>query len=665
MKHHELTEIRDQLPAYLDGTLDEVTAARVRQCIESSTVCRQEVEALEALTRDLQGLGDALVSNAPVIDLVDSVMHGIALVKGDETVLAPLAGVDSADVLEALADQPSVQERLAADSPFREEVDTLRGLHAELNALGEAWCEAAPEVDLVDAVMGRVAAYKQEAEAGIDPVVQSELDAFMEDALDTEGMLRLEQVARANPVVSAEFEALRAMKTDLEALGDAIAPGTSEIDLVDSVLRRVEHKPAAVVPFRSHRKPAARRPAPVWRWVGVAAAAVVLVVLGMALRPVLFTGMDSGRQQTAEHPNTVPESPAAPDGSVEDPSSGTGQDGLELARVLPKPLLLDPEPHGPRETSRTKARTLQEVLNERRNALLKDMDSLDKLGQWASLAPEEARELLEQTGLSPEAILGAAQFLPEEEAAAVLRAAVDANPEDPYLRFALAQNTPDVEEAQDQTAKWQELDEANALPAYMGAELYFEAGDAESAVAVLEGAGAQEAASSYALDSARYQEEALVASGMDADVARLLVASTAGNREYGNLTQLGQDLLRYGNEYEAAGDLETAQMIYGAVENMGVQLATGASLVNEQMAGLTVESAALQAILGIAEVLQQPETILLLQDAIVGVSDMILSMTSFMESYDSQLQQDGVADALSLADEVMAGNELGLFKLFW
>lgn len=86
---------------------------------------------------------------------------------------------------------------------------------------------------------------------------------------------------------------------------------------------------------------------------------------------------------------------------------------------------------------------------------------------------------------------------------------------------------------------WAELDPENSLPHIMEANMHFALGHPDSALNALTRAAAYGSASSYSLEDAHEREEALVANGMDRDVARMLIASAWGVDEYTQMTSFG------------------------------------------------------------------------------------------------------------------------------
>lgn len=243
----------------------------------------------------------------------------------------------------------------------------------------------------------------------------------------------------------------------------------------------------------------------------------------------------------------------------------------------------------------------EEILKE--NALA-NAGKLMRMGIWASLTPEEARELLKKSGLSPMAILGAVQFLPPEEAKAILEAAIANNPEDAYLRFAMVntlKNMKDIDynELGAHLSAWTNSDPSNVLPYYMEADIYLRNGEVESALNCIKEAKNVQGYNSYAMLTAQAYKEALIAKGLNPELAQLLASASLGLRETESLEEIAKNLLEYGRYYEEIGDYTTALMIYEALRDLGVNVDLSSNLLQERLAGIKYAQEALYALIRI------------------------------------------------------------------
>ncbi|MCX8064942.1 MAG: hypothetical protein N3G21_07190 [Candidatus Hydrogenedentes bacterium] len=243
----------------------------------------------------------------------------------------------------------------------------------------------------------------------------------------------------------------------------------------------------------------------------------------------------------------------------------------------------------------------EDILKE--NAL-SNAGKLMRMGVWASLTPEEARELLKKSGLSPVAILGAVQFLPPEEAKAILEAAIANNPEDAYLRFAMVNTLRsmgyvDYNELNAHLYAWTNSDPSNILPYYIEADIYLRNGEVELALNCVKEASSIRGYNSYAMLTAQAYKEALIAKGVDPELAQLLASASLGIRETQTLEDIARNLLDYGKYYEGIGDYSTALMIYEALRDLGINVDMSSALLQERLAGLKYAQEAVYALIRI------------------------------------------------------------------
>ena len=323
--------------------------------------------------------------------------------------------------------------------------------------------------------------------------------------------------------------------------------------------------------------------------------------------------------------------------------------------------------HEPRR-ARYESPTLQSVLNAQRRAMMNNAEALLSLAEWAQLSEEEARALLETLDWTTDAVLGAAQFLPPEEAVAVLQAAIAANPEDPYLRYALARNLQELDQldaGREQLAAWSQLDPENGLPQYMDANLLFQQGRAEEALAMLSAANAQNLASVYTSESALHHRDALIGNGMDPEVASLIAASYAGTNEYASLVSLSEQLLAYGKQYQALGDFASAEAIYLAVQQMGVQLDQNAIYANVRLAGTDVQMDAVNALMGLYQIFETPEARYLLQTAYTGLTHSLGEITNVFTDY-AQLFAELTEDQIyALTQQILREGDASVYPNYF
>lgn len=470
-----------------------------------------------------------------------------------------------------------------------------------------------------------------------------------------------------------EFAELELLASDLEVIGERVVAADERVlDLVSPVMAAVSRgreNPRIVA--LDERRSAWRRVAP-WVTAPLAAAATLLIIWAsgyqLALQPVSTTPV-------AKHEPAKPASKAAPAPvSKPEPDTAAGMGAArgteEMARV--KSHLFDnvflrdvAEGDTPESAFEDLAGlSMDELLNARRDAIV-DPEARDSIAQWASLTLEKARALAGSAAPGSGAAVGAANALPPEEAQPILLAAVEANPEDPYLRYRLGSfysKTPQTQaKASTVLQEAAALDSDNAMARYRLAASYFAQGDLENGLNTLNDAQALERADSYAADSAKYRADALQASGASSDVARALSALTAGNSEYGDLVELSNELLQYGQYYEQNGDPETAELIYSAVQQFGQQVAAGASHSTEQLAGLDIEQSAIEVLSTLVSFIQSPDNVETLTRETERLIEAFSAMGDFLNNLNELFSSSDNSIFDMAMDFILENGDLGLF----
>ena len=442
---------------------------------------------------------------------------------------------------------------------------------------------------------------------------QRAMMASIEGALDPPAQAELERHLEACPACRDEYQWLCAVSADLEAMGDAALERAPQVDIVDDVSRAAER--ARIVPFEQPGQ-AKRRSVPVL-WLGLAAAAAAVLVLwvsGYRLvkpRESVTTPMHVRPPRETTPPKEAPPEPTM----IATPKDfqPTKSEFEEVKRLLPDDFLLRPtdeRPPGEDEPEHADALTVETVLATRRNAIT-DPAARVQLARWASLTEDTARDIIGSVEASREAKVGAASALPPDEAIPVLLVAVAESPDDAYLRYELAKAYEEQEgaskEAAEQRAAASDLDPQNALNQCELASSLLSLGDEEGASASLHAAAALDGAYAYTSEAARHCEQALIASGVDADTARLVAALTAGTQQYVDIVELGDQLLQFGSYYERNGDVEFAQDVYETVDYLGGQVARSATFFWENVAGVDIQRAAIDMFEGIYTTLESAE----------------------------------------------------------
>lgn len=487
--------------------------------------------------------------------------------------------------------------------------------------------------------------------------LHEELVALLEGQLDPTEADRLQARIAASDESRREYAWLKSAYADLDAMGSAFASRVPEIDLTDAVLRAVTRtgQPAVAKPMR---KPAS----PARMWIGLAAAAA-LALAGYAV----FRGIrDADRtanppRQVAEggHPSARPEDPRADADRLRvarqrrdfmkewehtKDASGAAVEPPDMTQTAP-PELANP--------------TLDDIVAARREGMSAD-SGMNRLMQWASLKRDKALELSLSPNATPQVLVGAAESLTGGEAAQILLAVVGQAPGNAHAQFELAKaysETPEVEpEEAAQVPTLHNLDPGNALSYYMEARLRLEQGDIEGALEALRIARTLPEASAYALESALSKAEALIASGMPNDEARLVSALTAGIDQYNFLCDLGKNLIEYGQDFMAEQDYQTAREIFEAVQALGQQVEATSQFSQEQLAGLDVQAAAIDALEALYTAIESPEGIAQLTTQTQDIVANIEKLGAFFTTLDKLFASEGGTDFFNTISELILQN---------
>ncbi|MBI2425973.1 MAG: hypothetical protein HYV27_24325 [Candidatus Hydrogenedentes bacterium] len=619
----------------LTGELTPEERADLDLCLAEAPAPGPEWASLAALDRALDELGSQVAAEAPVVDMEAEVARQLAAYKAGGRALEALSSPDDVTAMayvEGALDELSrvrFENRLSHNPALLRETSAIKQLHDELIAAAAPSLAGIPEIDIVADVL---------AKCGCDSAAITDQSAF------------------------------HALEMELAALGESLTQQHAQVDLVGAVMGQVAARkvakavPTRVAPFpKDAAKPAAVADGAAalrWRW----AAAAAFVVCGLAAWQGWNLVWQSGGS------NSVAVAPEARD--HRDLIARTPDKDLTALHPIPENSLLIGEPaveETPAEPARA-AITLQDALQARRAALLKNPSALEKLTNWMSLTEEEARALLDDLdALSRKALLGALEFLPAEEAIEILEGLIERNPEDPTLRYALLEKMPlDEKNAaayQQHLTAWAELDPDNSLPHIMEANMHFALGHTDSALNALTRAAGYGSATSYALEDAQEREEALVANGMDRDVARLLIASAWGVDEYTQMTSFGQQLLEQGAYYASQGDYATAEEIYNAARQFGVQVTAGAAFINEQAAGVDIQMEAVQALSEIYDILDSAETQALLGQDLQQLMTTFADVSNLLISYNALFETGNLDYVMNIANLVFQFGNVNLDAL--
>ncbi len=577
----------------------------------------------------------------------------MGLCKGNEDALIALLEGEEDDKLLA---------HLATCTACRATLEALHSVDNRLHTLAAVYAQNAPEVDLVDAVLTRLEGVKagERAAASMESIEPADIMAYVDGEMDESVRRQIERAAAADPALRLEIETVRSLHEDLLQAGEAAAGFSPQVNLVDSVMQAVnlaKAPEAKVVPFRArpktpHRNEALVRP---WQWLALAAAACFVFGLWFAADTLLSTpGPSPATRPMAAVPLNPPEQPKLA------PAVHTAIEGENAPAVDGTEGSVDVEgeaaPSGPELAK--KEMSLQDVINERRRMTQTHQGDFAK---WASLTPDEARELLKKGGLKPGDIAALSQALPPEEAAKYLRDAVKQSPNDPYLRYMLAKALADspnaAAEALAQLAEWSQRDPQNSLHQFMEARVRFGQGDNEGALNALTRGSALQRSSAYSLENARSQKDVLAMSGMSSDAAAYVAASTLGSTESADISNMSRSLIQQGRYYESIGDVDTAQQIYRAVEQLGVQLVQSAAVTNEQLAGYDIQMQALDALRQLYELLADPDNLNAIEEVYNSVKDGLGALMQMIGDLDNLLLNMPLNTTLDQVNQILQNGD--------
>ncbi|MBX7257280.1 MAG: hypothetical protein K1Y02_13030 [Candidatus Hydrogenedentes bacterium] len=445
--------------------------------------------------------------------------------------------------------------------------------------------------------------------------IHDEIVAYLEGELTAEQAARVEESLRASDEYRREYEWLSAVYSTLENAGRAFDAKAPQIDLADAVLAevfKIERQPKVVAVPKPGAQPKTQKPwwkraATPFDWGMVAAFAAIALTVGYFLFADQFFGGGNSSNSIAKNGSQTQNATTGPkSGGIAEDSRRKLEQAQEMRKLASSSLSKHASPsksEGVFESTSpppTDGRpTITDIVSARRDAAGGGA-GLAKLVEWATLKREEAQRVIDSPDASPLATVAAADSLSQADEEQVLLTAVGMLPEDPYARFELAKSLSEdpqkTTEAMAQLQAMPDLDQDNALPYYLKAKLLLEQGDAAGALEALAVAQSKRTVSAYTRESAQANVQALIAAGVPEDQAKLLSAVTAGSDQYSYLTDLGKTLIDYGRNYMASQDYETAQELFDAARTLGSQVQDGASFSQEQLAGLDIQSQAIDAL---------------------------------------------------------------------
>lgn len=594
--------------------------------IQMCPSCSKFYNEIQQIQNELESLGLLIKENIPEIDVRENIKNELRKIKNGEIIVREV--IEREDNIPEFAEWYSYIEneldevaryrcelRLENSSHIKQEIQRLSDIHHVIDEIGGAWKGPSLDEDLMPRIMEKIEEYKLSS---------------LEEKKDEE---------------------IEGIEKELYELSHVVSNSIQDIDLTSEIARKTkenlktppdkEKSPKNIVRILSVRKEREDKRHSFMNYVIPIAVAVVLclTVLGIYLNSY-FTQVDNVNQVQV---------------AINELKKTDKQSNNNLYEITQPFYMRDNIPtieeenkqnneKKPGNRNRYAEGLLSNWTKQLKDNALTNAGKLMRMGVWATLTPEEARELLQKSGLSPEAVLGAVQFLPPGEARVVLQAAIDNNPNDAYLRYAMVQTLKKIDNVSDDElyahlTSWSQLDPGNSLPHFIEAELYFQNGEKEKAITCITDAGNTSNYNSYAMITAKAYMEALLAKGVDTETAKLLASASMGLREVQTLEEIAQTLMEYGRTYEEAGDYNTALLIYEALRNLGVKVDMSSALIQEKLAGLRYTQEAVNAMFRLLNTTNSFSDSQSLIDFTQTLSEMMtnynLAMDSFYKLFDT------------------------------
>ncbi|MCA1901151.1 MAG: hypothetical protein LDL53_02850 [Candidatus Hydrogenedens sp.] len=588
--NNDCEKYREQL--YYGIISEEINEIFYSEHIDKCAECKNFVEKIKEMQNNLITIGENLQKTLPKIDIKETIFTEISKVKNGEQVIRN--AIDKEDVIPEFVEwnlyiEEEVNDvsryrcelKLEHSLLLRDEIEQICQIHQSLNNIGSTWEAPVLDTDLLPSILEKINHYKEKQEEKIKSIEKLEEELFELSSAITPALNDVDISAQvAKKIKGKDYLTKNKEKPKIFKLKSNITSNRNEKSKDKTATKHASYN--YVIPL-------------------AIAAVLVLTLLGV------FINFSLNQDLTNRQIDTATNSNIKENNTIRNDTYKTTQPFYQIdseSNSQNKQIAIKMDNGKSTHRKNYVEGALSVWTNQLKENALANAGKLMRMGVWATLSPEEARELLQQSGLSPEAVLGAVQFLPPDEARVVLQAAIDNNPNDAYLRYAMVQTLMKLDNVSNDDiynhlTEWSQLDPSNALPHFIEAELYMKNGLPDKAINCITDANSATNYNSYSTITAKAYMEALLAKGVDPEMAKLLASASLGLRESQDLENMVQTLLDYGKYYEDIGDYETALLIYEALKNLGVKIDTSSTLIQERMAGLEYAQKAVNAMLRI------------------------------------------------------------------
>jgi RNA polymerase sigma factor (sigma-70 family) len=181
---------------------------------------------------------------------------------------------------------------------------------------------------------------------------------------------------------------------------------------------------------------------------------------------------------------------------------------------------------------------------------------------------------------------------------ALLSEAMQNYPNDPQVDFeALMRTNATPDERRQWLSNFEKSAADNALPNYLSALAYFQAGQSDQAVQEMTAAAGKQGFQDYSMERMLDDQDAYLAAGCSPAEAEISAATQLLLPQLQQVKNLGMDLVDLGKTYQQSGDADSAQAALQMALTLGGRYASAAPAEAEisQLVGMAVERQALGA----------------------------------------------------------------------